>query len=425
MTLSFLTGEGRVRNIVVADSITKKPLVGASVFDCDGILIGISNHGGRLPRFYSEAYPLTYRYLGFKEKIVLSSDIDTVFLSENHTRLPEVIIESGKHKILHILAYVREYSTLSTYTDTVSLFREKMVDFMLPGNKDVKFRGWTNPRILKCKSYYRFTDSEGLDSVSDKCNYHFSWSDWIGVGKLPEIPLKLKNIEYGNDTLQGKYSPAEIWSRNNDRLTVNLDILADTITRGWIPDISVFFRNDLEFENFRIRFNYANVISDSISNSDLTGYSFNIESKGRGHGMFMFNNINDPLFVTTYAEVYMIDKEFITVKEARKWEKREFNSDMIEIIEPFDAPDLQLSIKQLISRVNSLDRDKIRLSLSPDHRLMGRSVLRQNVGQRALQLLKNLTGITRYRMNRNINRQWNEFTSERIRENEMEQGIKK
>ena len=46
------------------------------------------------------------------------------------TELPELMVKSGRDKILHILAYVREFSELTTYTDTVALFREKMVDFI-------------------------------------------------------------------------------------------------------------------------------------------------------------------------------------------------------------------------------------------------------------------------------------------------------
>ncbi|MDE6805737.1 MAG: hypothetical protein K2J05_02910, partial [Muribaculaceae bacterium] len=42
--------------------------------------------------------------------------------------LPEFVVESNENKYLHVLAYVREYSTLSTYTDTIFMFREKMVD---------------------------------------------------------------------------------------------------------------------------------------------------------------------------------------------------------------------------------------------------------------------------------------------------------
>lgn len=39
---------------------------------------------------------------------------------------------------------------------------------------------------------------------------------------------------------------------------------------------------------------YNNLAGDAVSNKDLTGYSFNIESRGRGHDMFRFNNIDEP-----------------------------------------------------------------------------------------------------------------------------------
>ena len=32
--------------------------------------------------------------------------------------------------------------------------------------------------------------------------------------------------------------------------------------------------------------------------------------------MFRFNKLNEPFFVSTQADVYILDKEFITIKEA-------------------------------------------------------------------------------------------------------------
>lgn len=34
--------------------------------------------------------------------------------------------------------------------------------------------------------------------------------------------------------------------------------------------------------------------------------------------MFRFNRNDEPFFVNTFAEVYILDKEYITVKEARR-----------------------------------------------------------------------------------------------------------
>ena len=100
-------------------------------------------------------------YIGFEDKILETAPADTVFLTESIPELPEVLVETRARKVLHMLAYVREYSTLSTYSDTVTLFREKMVDFMIVPDRKMKFRGWTSPRLLTSRSYYRFTDSEG------------------------------------------------------------------------------------------------------------------------------------------------------------------------------------------------------------------------------------------------------------------------
>ncbi len=160
-------------------------------------------------------------------------------------------------------------------------------------------------------------------------------------------------------------------------------------------------------------------MGDSISKYDLDGYSFSIESKGRGREMFRFNKINEPFFVSTNAEVYILDKEYITVKEAKEWDKRNFDVDEIGIYEPLGAPPLSLSTLNLVERVNLLDKDKIRLDFMPDHRLMGNNSGRRNfrIGRRALFLLKQVTGITLYKSHKNFNNNWNRFRKDQIRRN--------
>lgn len=408
----------RARNAVVADSTTCMPLVGATVFDRRGVAVGVTDGSGRLPYVRPADYPVAVRYLGYNDGVIPTATADTLFLSENVLSLPEVVIESRQHKVMHMLAYVREYSTLTTYTDTVFLFREKMVDFMLNPDKSSRFRGWTTPRVIKTKSYYRFTDSHGLDSVSDKCSHHFSWSDWLGIVPPPAMPPRLRGVEAGVDTVRGRYGPAEVWMRDADRIKVEVNVLADTVGRKWVPNLSTFFRGYLDFERFRLRVGYDNVAGDSISPMDLTGYSYNIESNGRGHDMFRFNRVDESFFVGTYAEVYIIDKEYITVKEARKWERLQFDSDAVEIYGPPEASALQPSILALIDRVNSLDHDKARLAITPDRRLAGRHVARHdNLGHRALSLLKIATGISAIRSKRNRDRQWRDFRRDQMHDN--------
>ncbi len=403
---------------VVADSLTRTPLASASIFDNRGSVIGMTNARGRAPHVPATAYPLTVRYLGYKE-VAVDQPADTIFMAEIPTELNEVVVQSRQQKVLHLLAYVREYSTLTSYTDTVFLFREKMVDYMINSNPSVKFNEWKVPRILKSRSYYRFTNLQGLDSVSDNCSNHFSWADWIGIPPTPELATGLRGRDCATDTIFGHYSPAEIWIKNYDRLKVDIDVLSDTAGRRWVPNLAVFFQNDLEFENFRLRYSYDTVLGDSVAAADITGYSFNIESRGRGHNMFMFNRQDQPFFVSTFGEVYILDKEYITLKEARKWAKHQFDDAGIEIIEPEGAPELQPYVAELIDRVNSIDSDEVRLATTPDERLVGRKVARLDFFHRALYLLKTVTGITRIRAERKWKNNWQQFRQDQVRYNQQ------
>ncbi len=417
LTLLVLAAEGRQHASVVVDSLSRTPLPYASVFGRDGKVAGTTGPDGRLPYVRTSDYPITVRYMGFKEKCVGRADADTIFLQENVMELPEFVFESRRQKVLHMLAYVREYSTLTSYTDTVFMFREKMVDYMVPSEKKASFAGWSTPRILTSRSYYRFTDAQGLDSVSDKCNNHFSWADWVGLMPAARMPARLQAALHAADTVRGRYMPAEIWTRNGDRVTLDVDVMSDTAGRKWVPNLSTFFHKDVDFEQFRIHFNYDNVAGDSLAPVDLAGYSFNIESNGRGRGMFQFNRVDDPFCVSTYAEVYVIDKEYITLKEARKWERRRDLGEIV-IFEPPEAPPLQQPIQLLVDRVNEVDHEEVRLALSPDERLAGRNVVPQHFGQRVLQLFKTVTGISQIRSQRKWNKQWREFRRERISANE-------
>ena len=399
----------RAQHTVVADSASRRPLPNASVYDRRGAPAGMTDAHGRLPRISSrDAWPLTVTYLGYRAARVSAPAPDTVFLAELVAELPEVVVETRSRKVLHMLAYVREYSTLTTYSDTVFLFREKMADFMLTPDRRVKFRGWTAPRLLTSKSYYRFTDCEGLDSVGDRFNNHFSWSDWVGIPPAARLPRTVACGELASDTLRGRYSASEIWSKDNDRVSVYVDVLADTARRRWVPDLAGFFRRDIDFERFRMHFDYENVDADSVTPLTLSAYTYDIESNGRGINMFRFNSVDQPYFVSTHAEVYILDREYITVKEAKKWARHKFCADSVGIVRPFGAPELDACIQALIARVDNLESDHVRQGLEADDRLAGGpSKANFGIGHRALTMLKELVGISRHRFYSNFNRSYN------------------
>ena len=237
----------------------------------------------------------------------------------------------------------------------------------------------------------------------------------MGLPPVIDMPAGVADLECGTDTLRGKYSPYEIWVKNGSKMAVDVNVLADAASGRWVPGLSVFFRHNLDFEKFKIKYVYDNASGRSVSPLDLGGYSYNIESNGRGHSMFFFNRRDEPFFVSTYAEVYILDKEYIPVKEAKKWEKRRFDIDAVGIMEAADAPELPASVLALIDRVNNLDRDKVRIDIIPDHRLVSKKDSRKNfrIGHRALAVLKQLTGITQYKTRRNLNKHWDDVKQSR------------
>lgn len=311
----------------------------------------------------------------------------------SYLELPELEVSAKNRDVLHILGYVREYSTLTTYSDTVILFREKWVDFMAPAGKKKGVDWWLTPRILSSKSYYRFTNSSGLDSVSDRFHQHFSWSDWVGLIGSASLPDKLRYSDLATDTLYGRYSPTEIWSRKGDDVTLDINVLADTLSRKWVPNIRSFFRNDTDFERFDIKYRFSQVQDCQASTRDITSFSFNIESQGRGTDSFRFGRRGEPYFVTTYAETYIADQEYISLKEARRWQKRSFMTEDLLLLPPKEVPALNVETAELIARVEQIDHVKLKLEAKGDKRLAGLDLTPMTRTQKALKYLKNLFGV--------------------------------
>lgn len=385
---------------VVADSASRVSLPGAAIFDSNGQFVGTSNSNGV---FRANGFPITIRYIGYDEKTV-AEYADTIFLSESNILLPAMTVETKKQTVMHLTAYVREYSTLSTYADTVFLFREKLVDFMLP-NPGTKFDGWSLPRVLKSQSYYRFTDAYGLDSVSNRYNNYFTWTDWMGVAPEQKLPSKL--LTASSDTIRGKYSPAEIWTKNDGKLSVNVDVLADTTGRKWVPDLSYLLCNhSIDFEQFKLKFDY----SVEPTPLGLTGYSFTIESRGRARDMFRFNRSEEPFFVSSYGEVYVLGREFLTIKEAKKWSGRKADFSDLSIVRSPNAPALSPEVVGLMARVDNIDHEQARMAtVTIDTNNFNPQGPPPNMAERAWSMIKDMLGISNYKSNRRQKKQWDEF----------------
>ncbi|MDE6342154.1 MAG: hypothetical protein K2K93_07540 [Muribaculaceae bacterium] len=354
----------------VIDGATGKPLSGIKVFDRSGKLIGTCSADGSMPTADSRAYPLTLRSLGYEDTTIASPSDTSIIMIKTPVALPEVKVDTRRRPILHLTGYLREISTLASSTDTLMLYREKWVDFMLPAENEKKFRARNIPRILKTKSYYRFTDAYGRDSVSDRVNHHFSWSDWISLPGRIAYPSKIAGSRQGTDTLMGKYSPAEIWHKEGDKARVYVNVLADTIKRKWAPRLGGSTWKDLDFERMVMEYSYSDIDTFAVKPANIDGISCYIESMGRGHDMFRFNRNNDLIYVTTYFDLTIADREYITVKEARRKERDPLAAieDGVMIFQSDIMPRDSI-ISELIARVEDINHDERRLAMEIDTRV--------------------------------------------------------
>lgn len=285
--------------------------------------------------------------------------------------LPEVKVSTKHRPILHLTGYIREISTMSSSSDTLMLYREKWVDFMIPSAREKRYKGWTDPRLLRTKSYYKWTDANGRDSVSDRASHHFSWSDWVSLPKSMNLPAVIGGNRLGTDTVMGKYSPSEIWSRDSAGINVTVNVLADSTRRKWTPRLAGPLWRDTEFERLVMDYRFSDTDTFSVRPQNLDRLSCSIESMGRGHDMFMFKHYEDPiLYVSTYFDLTITDREYLTVKDARRKEKDQELAiqDAMLIFESERVPRDSV-ISDLIARVNAIDHDSRRLGMQLDSRV--------------------------------------------------------
>ncbi len=373
-TLAY-QGIANAKEVTVVDAIGLTPLPRVSIFDRTGKMIGTANDNGKMPSVSKSDFPLTLRSLGYNDLSVPSFTDSLILMDRINFELPEVQVHTRKRPILHLVGFIREISTLSSYTDTVTLYREKWVDFMVPMDNNKKYKGWLNPRILKSKSYYKFTNAFGLDSVSDESNHHFSWSDWISLPRRINQPEKISGLRNICDSVMGRYSPVEVWDRNEDNISVEVNVLADTLGRRWMPRLSDVYWKDTEFDRILLNYEFSDVDTFAVKPRNLESLSCYVESKGRGHNMFRFNRKDEPFYVTTYSDINILDKEYITVKDANKMEKdRSKALDPALILFQSDLMPPDDLIAQLIDRVNKIDKIGIRIATKTDPLIGGMTI---------------------------------------------------
>lgn len=176
--------------------------------------------------------------------------------------------------------------------------------------------------------------------------------------------------------------------RRGETVRVDVDMLADSVGKVWAPPLYNFIYNGVEFTRMNLQYLFADVSATEVRADNLVRYSMSVQSKGRGEDQDKIFRSNEPVYADTYAEVYVIDKEYVSVGEAKKREHIEFKSDEIDIMVPDDAPELPASIVALVERGNNINEEALRLDEDPDQSYVGRHILNRKREKKIKKLLR-------------------------------------
>jgi len=334
--------------IVIVDGDDGGALPAASVFNSAGTMLGISEDDGSFSRLVPSDYPLTVRYLGYYAASV-TAPVDTVRMRPQVLSLSEV--EVTKHiDGVRVLCYAREFSS-AIASDTMSLYTEYMVDYVLPLKKAKGFKSRNTPRILLRRSVGRVAGRNGKDSVwRDMSNSVISWLDMTEISKngLSE-PESLRGRKYGCDSLV-THKISTVYRKTPSRLSFTRDFLSDKKDHSWSPWFLKLLGFTMDVETMWESAVYPVKESGEYQSFDFSSWSYAIGACGRGKWFKKAFKTDKPVGISIFIEIYPVERELISVEESKKLKK---GDPEVEWEIPATVPPLDPAIKKLVDRCNA------------------------------------------------------------------------
>lgn len=355
VSVTILLGAFDANAFRLVDAETKAPLPLASITDRSGNVVGMTDKSGVIPELQKDRYPITFNYMGYASLQILKPAEDDVKMILQEYELPELVISPGARPLLHLTGYMREVASVLSSSDSVNIFKESVVDFLVPVEK-TKVKGWKKARELASKTYVRMSNSSGLDSVSTNHEYEFMlWGNRKSlIPSTAEIPEKFKGAEVACDTVMGKYYPKIIRWKNRDVTRWHGDALANEKNHVTSPWALKLFGLTTDVTEISENFVFETPDSDFIGPSDLRQVSITIDMLAKGKLFKKTFDSSSPVNVRTYMELYLTDREFLSEEEGKSLKKEIPTIDSSDILAPTNANPLHPAIIRTVERVNSL-----------------------------------------------------------------------
>lgn len=340
----------------LVDAETKTVLPLASISDHCGNMIGMTSREGDIPPIAPKSFPITFNYMGYKPLEVARLDGSDVMMYQSLYELPGILVTPGNRPLLHLTGYMREVASILGSSDSLTVYKESIVDFLIPVGK-TREKGWSKPRVLTSKIYVRMSDSSGMDSVSGQLDEKFllRGDKYNFIPSVKAIPESMKVTEgAARKTIMGKYSPKHIWEKNGETTRWYFDCLADKEGHVYTPRALKVagMTSDLKEASFNYVFHIDE--GNTLKPTDMTRVSLSIDLLVRGKLAMKAYNSTGPLHLRTYIEVYLTEREYLTDAEGKAIKKEAPVYRTSDVKAPADATPLHPGIARMIERVNAL-----------------------------------------------------------------------
>lgn len=284
---------------VVIDSISRSRVPGAALFTSRGHISDISDSIGSYSSPSVFDYPLLIRALGYEETRITSPS-DTIVLQSALPMLPPDTTSTTKGKpVRRVLAYVREYTTIVTSSDSLKIFSEGNIEFLLPSGADRKRKRGEDWRVLFSRSQSERLGSEGrkLKTLEGTEN---NFSPFLGI-----LPL-------WHDTLS---VAAKGLSPLPDGFLLSLSPLEGMKNSEWNPTQLRLNGMNSAISSISQKYLFGQS-TDSITTGPLRATGLSIVATATGPAIKRLYGLPEDFLILTYIEVFPYAYEALSTRQA-------------------------------------------------------------------------------------------------------------
>lgn len=357
---TVLTAMGNTK-IHLVDNNTGELLVLASILDKEGKVVALTGTDGEIPELSPKSFPVTFTYIGYEPLEITKLLDNDIALAPKALELSEVIVTPGNHPLLHLTGYMREYASSFGSADSLTIYHEGIVDFLIP-IEDTKIKGWKKPRILAENNYMRHTDSKGVDSVSNKVDDLYLWASYATIFPSSKNLIKLPSDLIGvsgsvSKAVENKDKSRTNWQKNGDMIRLNHDVMTRYKNHTYSPSVFKLLGATIDITEATGSYVFKNSDGDNqLRPWELCQISRSMKMTGRGKMWKWAADSKAPVDMNSYIEIYVTDMEYLTEAEAKDLKKNPPAISRDQIVAPAGAPALHPGIQNIVNRVKSMHR---------------------------------------------------------------------